>query len=87
MSTRTPAPCQVGLAWSPSLPDLDVTLVFRRDTEQWFLMNINDCEDIPQYVTHARPMEHSERKAFNEIKHDKHGRFEVAFFARMEPSR
>ncbi len=85
MATRTPHPCQVGLAWSPSLPDLDVALVFRRDTEQWFLMNINDCDDIPLFVSHARAMETAERKEFHEVKHDKHGRFEVAFFARMEP--
>ena len=85
MAATNPAPTlQVGQGWTPFLRDLNVVLVFRKDTSQWFFIDINQCAGVPTWVCSGLAMDSDQRKTFNWLSHEKHGNFEVAYFARVE---
>ena len=75
---------QVGAAWNQSLQDLEVALVFRRDTKQWFFLSLIQCSDVATWVRAEFAMTNAQRKTFLDVSHDKHGHFDVAYFARVE---
>ncbi len=87
MTTKRPPPpkCQTGTAWSPTLHELDVCLVFRPDDAQWFFLDLNTCNDVPYWVAAGLSMDAAQRKTFIEVTHDVHGKMEVGFFSRLEP--
>ncbi len=85
---RPPPPkCQTGACWSPSLHDLDVCLVYRPDTDQWFFLDLNTCNDVPYWVCPGLQMDNAQRKSFMEVTHELHGKMEVGFFSRVEPGK
>ncbi len=61
MSIRKPRviPCQVGDDPVPALQDLEVVFVFRQDTEQFFFMDLNVVDDVPEYVCAGLAMTNS----------------------------